>query len=265
MKFLLSTRKANPQAMEKLATEIGFDGLEVVLPSHIAENKVDDDWSLEGVTIIKAIHAANGIFKTEKYKTVLEDSISIAKRLNVSIVNIHPPSGHADFGGRQNVIEGIKLIKKLAAENSGIKICYEALSAPVKDRHHLQQAYPGPKQWLEDIKKYDLYATLDTTHIASWDEDPVMYIELLGSHLTHIHVSDYIKETKKQHCFPGEGDIKWSQFLAAVQTLKQGEIYITFEPSGKFDLTAPKEHQRLENSLNFAQQLLAYDKHNKRI
>ncbi len=248
MKFLLSTRKANPQTMEELAKELGFNGLEVVLPSHIAENKVGDDWSLEGVTTIKAIHAANGIFNAEKYKIVLEDSISIAKKLNVSIINIHPPSGHPDFGGRQNVVDGIKLIKKLSVENPDMKICYEVLSAPDKERHYFQQAYSSPKEWLEDIKKYDLYATLDTTHIASWNEDPVLYIELLGSHLIHVHASDYIKETKKQHRFPGEGDVNWKLLIGKLKALQQ-DIYITFEPSGKFDLGKAVEYQRLQKSL----------------
>ncbi len=257
MKLLLSTRKHDPVAIGSLAVEMGFDGIEYVMPSRIdVEDSVT--WSLEGLEA-QVIHARVDDYNHDRFTSALYDALTVADFLGSSIINIHPPSADPSFGGRQNVLAGIELLQYLASQYQKIKFCYELLALPTKEHHYRQKAYESFDAWLADVAQFNLPATLDTTHAFSWGVDPAVAVQQLGQHLHHVHLSDYRagggKSKDEQHLFPGEGDIDWNAFFFALKQLKRKNICITFEPAGKFDLLG-KDKGRLRKSLKFVQRQL---------
>lgn len=255
MKILLSTRTHSPAAFQDLAQELGFDGIEVVMPSRRLNEPFSRDWSLEGVKRATAVHAPVGCMDMVSYQQALQDALGVAKQLQAKVINIHPPSSAEKFGGRQNILNGIQAIQA-AGQGSNQLICYEI--TPQSHRNKLldedEKSYEGVQAWCDDIAKFNIPATLDTTHIASWGEDPSVYVSTLGANLRHIHVSDYSSDG--QHLFPGEGDINWPTFFTAVKKLTHiGEITVSIEPGARFDLFEV-DKPRLQKSLELIQQLV---------
>lgn len=255
MKFLLSTRQHDPVSMALTASEVGFYGIELVMPNRRDET-VGKEIPRNGITHADAIHAPNDYYDEIRFRSALWDAIQVAILKKATIVTIHPASAAPKFGGRQNVEACIALLKEAQRQYPGITLCYEVLAKPTKRRHELEKAYKSPADWCADVLKYGLAATLDTTHIASWGEDPAKYIRLLGNHVRHVHLSDYLKKTGEQHLFPKDGDIDWASVFFALEEINNPNLMITFEPSGKFDLKGRKEKVRLQKSLQFAQAFL---------
>lgn len=250
MKILLSTRNLSPHRVAKAANLLGFDGLELVMQTKAKRG----EWSLDGVKRIGAIHGPSRKpgHSHNGFTSILDDTISLALSLGVSIVNIHPPSAHEDVGGRQHVLDGIEEIRERMDDRPDVTVCYEVLAMPTKPNHFFEQPYKNPRDWLSDVKKYELNATLDTTHLASWGEDPATFVRSLGHRLRHVHVSDYSSKGKeKQHLFPGEGEIDWPPFFEALRSEERyREISITIEPGNRFNILG-EDKQRLLKSLHF--------------
>lgn len=249
MKLLLSTRKHDPQEIEELALAMGFDGIEFFMPARSSEDISGWRNSIMELKTVKAIHAPNGIYGYHEFNSALCDSLSTVIEMGVPILNIHPPSVHENFHGRKNVEESLNLMIELSKQYPTLTICCEVLGLPTKPHHFIQRSHQGPAEWLKDIKTYGLFATLDTTHIVSWGEDPAWYVHQLGDQLRHVHISDFANS--EQHLFPGEGEIVWDGFFEALKEQSRPDLHLTIEPAGKFDLTAKKERRRLEKSLTF--------------
>ncbi|MEX1997701.1 MAG: sugar phosphate isomerase/epimerase [Candidatus Andersenbacteria bacterium] len=239
MKVLLSTRTHPPQAVEAIALELGFDGIEVVMPSRI---KRMAPVNYDGLTHVYAVHAPLDYYDSPRFSQALKDAVAVAGQLGATLVTIHPPSAHPSCGGAMNVHQGLHLLKNYAVLHRCTIAC-EVLSRPKTPVHELQQAYRAPRYWLLDIVQHEVAATLDTTHVAAWNEDPTQYIGLLNQRLRHVHVSDYARKDQVEHLFPGTGDLNWPEFLGALrQQSQQQEISITLEPGARFDLVQHRDH-----------------------
>lgn len=241
MKILLSTRTDTPRVIDTLAREVGFDGIELLLPP-VATYTPE---YITGLTSVSAIHAPIAAYDVHEYEAALALSLSVAKDLGAQVVNIHPSA--LSRGGEENVAAGLRVLKRLQALNREVLICYEVLPKPLKEHHKLQQGYKRPRHWLLDVVQYIQPATLDTTHIASWGEALPDYVKRLGSYLRHIHISDYDPDTG-QHLFLGEGSIDFTSFFQAVKELPHADtLCVTFEPGRRFNLLKNKD--RLAASL----------------
>lgn len=250
MKILLSTRKQNPQSINQLALQMGFDGIELVMLSRHQEEQ-HPDWTINDLEHVHAIHAPVAAYNHTGFASALNDAVSLADIFKSSVVNIHPPSAHEEYGGQDNLLDGLKLIASVQQKWPSIKICCEVLPRPTTEKHILQQAHDNPMKWQADIKAYGLHATLDTTHLSSWGEEPSSFIRLLGPRLTHLHLSDYLEVTEEQHVFPGEGNIRWANFFKTLKSESTKPAYVVIEPGNRFDLSKRKEQGRLLASLNF--------------
>lgn len=264
MQILLSTRRWSSQETEKEALDLGFDGVELRLPA-VAEYTPA---FIDGLSAVRAIHAPTGAFNTEEYAAALELSCKVAKQVGATVVNIHPPA--LSRGGRQNVLAGLALLKRLSTPQNPL-LCCEVLPKPQdvlpkakegkkdgkKEKHEQQQAFDHPRQWMLEMTNRKIAATLDTTHLASWGvKDLREYLKGLGPNLRHLHVSDYDPETRQQHLFLGEGTIDFAGFFRAVKQLPQAnELYVTLEPGGRFDLN--KNRERVAKSLKIIKEAIS--------
>lgn len=246
--FLLSTRKHSPLEAEAVAREVGFDGIELVMLWEDTPARLQE---YDRLTTVRAVHAPVTDFSRQEFSESLTRAGEMARYHNVQAIVMHPAPHH--FGGRPDVLAGIKAIKAMKE----VKICYEVLPRPAKEKHRLQQAYDGISAWLDDVRDHELFAALDTTHIASWGEDPAVWVSRLGKRLCHVHLSDYHKDTHEQHLFIGGGTIKFKRFFQELKChYKPGpEFYLTLEPGNRFKL---REHLGdLRESLDIMRRALA--------
>ncbi|MBI3255600.1 MAG: sugar phosphate isomerase/epimerase [Candidatus Andersenbacteria bacterium] len=263
MKLLLSTRKQDPYTIESLAQRLGFNGIELLVSSRTEKietgdtKRIKEAWAGSQLKTVKVVHAPNGIYDQPRFISALANSVTIAKALGAEIVNIHPASCHSSFGGRANVLAGIQQIKKIPGGARGIKVCYEVLGLPnpQKPNHALQQAYANPIAWAGDVLEWGLHGTIDITHIFSWGEDPVRIIKQLGKRIGHVHISDYNSE-EGQHLFPGEGEVPWDEVLAALKEHAPSDLYLTFEPSNRYNLAEKEMEERLQKAIKYIRKRL---------
>lgn len=221
MQILLSSGAAfkafSLKETENMAISLGYDGLELMPPpAHMPPAESNRDTNYASLTKAPIMHAIGDIYDKPRFKAAVDKSIEIACTAKLNIINIHPAS--AFFGGRQNVLDGIAYIQQKEKE-TGIRFIYEML-VDVKgvhpDRQEFftqQQAYVRLEDWIQDVIEFDLHACLDTCHAGTWDIDPAELIEPLGSHLTHVHFSDFDKEKKQEHVVPGRGHVELKSFL----------------------------------------------------
>lgn len=244
---LLSTRKHPLDETISIAQELGFDGVEWNLRTDAWQELVPA--SPVGRSCIKAIHAHNGEYAADTFAAALQQGIAAAEAVGARVVNIHPPA--LSYGGRENVIKGIQLIQSLAPKHPTLTLVMEILPAPLKAKHKRRRAHDSAEAFATDIHKFSLPATLDTTHVASWQLSPAEFLPHLGNNLCHVHVSDFDPKAAlphQQHLFPGDGMIEWPAFFAALKPLgHQDMLYLTLEPANRFTL---KEHKgKLAQSL----------------
>lgn len=252
-KFLLSTRKHPPRLAEEVAEVCGFNGVEPVLPwdmsvAHAREYRL--------LKTAKAIHApiAPDKFGPREFVDSLNRAIEMALIVGARLVNIHPGGTVAN---RKDVLACVSELQRLeGVKFPGGKVAYEVpqKSGLNQSRHERQRAYAHPQDWVKDVYKYNLAATIDTTHLASWGEDPAAYVKQLKPHLAHVHVSDYLPATKdstvgKQHLFIGEGKIDFANFFHRLRKLRVDELLVTLEPKGRYDIETKETQEKLRTSL----------------
>lgn len=232
--ILFSTRKHPFKQVIALAKEFRADGVELVLHHESCFNEALA-LSIAERAFVKAIHAPNLDFTRAAFERALDSTIQLAKQLNVSVVNVHPPG--LQFEHREKILGGIKLISRLSQRHPDLALCCEVLPFPYSDKHRRRQAYEHPRDWVADIKEFKLAATLDTTHVASWGEDPAIYVKLLGENLHHIHVSDFRPEPAEQHLLLGEGSVNIGALCGAVKALApKHPLYFSLEQASHYDL-----------------------------
>lgn len=197
------------------------------------------------------------MYDAQRFESALVDSLSLAQQLSVPLINIHPPT--LAVGGRQNVLAGIELIKKIAQETH-ITIAYEMLVDPDgladrQDYFRQHQAYLTLEDYVADVKKYSLAATLDTAHLGTWNVEPREFISVLGENLHHVHLSDYSSTIKREHLLLGDGDLDWSTFL---RTLQQYFPDITVTVELHPPLTRAEVVRAVKLSRQYVRQALSY-------
>jgi sugar phosphate isomerase/epimerase len=221
MQILLSSGAAfkvfSLKETEDLALSLGYSGLELMPPpAHLPPEESDRDTAYETLAHTPVMHAIGDIYDQSRFRSALDRSIAIAQQNYIQTINIHPAS--AAFGGRDNVVSGIEYIKAKEAE-TGLTITYEMLVDPNgvhADRKQWfieQQAYTKLEDWIKDVIDFDLHASIDTCHAGTWNINPADLIEPLGSHLTHVHFSDFDTEKKEEHVVPGTGHVQLIEFL----------------------------------------------------
>lgn len=263
MKILLSTgvgylTHTLPE-VEKMALDLGYDGVEVVMPPRHMDAKESSklrDTSYSALTHAVSVHAPGDIYDQPRFRSALDDACGIAGMIGASIVVIHPAT--REHGGRDNVTESIGYIKQ-KQRDTNIAIVYEVLVDPnsvEKSRQEWfrkRQAYEKLEQWIADVKDYDLAACLDTAHIGTWNVAPETLLEKLGNNLAHVHFGDYDAEKKIEHLIPGTGNVALTPFLRTLANTHP-DITLTVELQPPTTVTAVENVAR--QSIEFIRNVL---------
>jgi sugar phosphate isomerase/epimerase len=95
--------------------------------------------------------------------------------------------------------------------------------------------------------------TIDLSHAAIAQDDPIAMAERLGSRLRHIHLTDGTGNAKDEHLVPGRGTTGAAEFLQHVaSTGFRGEIVV--EINTRKAGSREEREEDLRESLEFARQ-----------
>ena len=115
---------------------------------------------------------------------------------------------------------------------------------------------PFSNNTLEGWKQYN-HITLDTTHLATMNADPVQTLKLLGADkVVHVHLSNF--NNGKQHRLPHNGEINLEEFLRTIRKNNyQGRITIELEPDSLGVPNLDQVKRNMYDSLSFCRNILS--------
>jgi fructoselysine 3-epimerase len=155
----------------------------------------------------------------------LEDFISFAEYLGVSMVTVHPGSVHSEALVPQSVQSSISTLKRVVQAGGG------RLTVNVENQAKSNGAYHFPLgSTLESLQLLiaevdGLHFTLDTGHAYVNGQRPLEVAERLGSRFAEVHLNDN-PGTVDTHQIPGEGNAPLGELL---DKLTIGEFPVCLE------------------------------------
>jgi len=234
MKYVFSTGCLYHLPIEEiflLAREGGFDGCEVVIDQRFMnDGYLDRVQACREILPVHTIHAP--FLKMKKWGTKVNElkrTIDIARVLEASVVNFHPP---AWLTMEISFTRWLNSVRDFQKELDCGDIALTIENMPRSGRRLMLASYI-----LNDIndliafgEEHNLYFTFDTTHLASFGIDIIApFIKVFKTgRLRNIHLSD--SSDHESHLFLGRGELPVARFLNTVRRLGYDGM-ITFEVS----------------------------------
>lgn len=225
-RVLLSSASVFPEPLDaafEIASELGYDGIEVMIWSDPASQNPDEIHALIDQTQLPvgAVHAPCLLITTRVWGTdagrKLARSVTLASRVNASTVVVHPPFRWQPKYAREFGV-GVRELER----QSGIKIAVENMF-PVRVRHREISAYVP--HW--DVAEYPFkHLTLDTSHAVVSRSDPLDMLATMGQRLTHVHIGDGTGRPVDEHLVPGRGVGQCAQVLSAIDPAYTGDVVV---------------------------------------
>jgi sugar phosphate isomerase/epimerase len=157
---------------------------------------------------ICAIHAPTLLFTQRVWGLEpwgkLERSAEMAREVGAHVVVVHPPFRWQREYAR-DFLNGIAALE----ESTGVAFAVENMYPWRASRRQMEMYLPG---WDPSSEPY-ANATIDLSHAAIAQTDPIAMAERLGPRLRHIHLTDGTDSASDEHLVPGRGDIGADTFL----------------------------------------------------
>jgi len=222
-KLLLSSGSVRMQTLQKsinVADNLGFSGIEIILPIHITTNElteIKDEFNASALSVINLhspffshIIPEYFIFPGKAISKMFNTIEKASAILNPSNLVIHP---FPAFFFKERKISFME--KKLNILKKKIS-CQISIENMEKSKYPLLDPYTLINQnELKDFgKKNGFYITQDTAHCASRNLDPGEFFTNNKELINNIHLSDF---RDKQELFPlGAGVINWENFFNTI-------------------------------------------------
>lgn len=255
---LLSTASVYPRKCGfafEAAAELGYDGVEVMVWS---DETTQDQRALARLSAdnglpIRSIHAPTLLVSQRVWGRApgpkLRRSVDMALEVGASTVVVHPP-----FRWQYRYARSFAdLVRELNRE-SGVTVAVENMY-PWRGRRREMQAYlPG---WDPADHDYDA-VTLDLSHAAIAQQDPLALLDVFGPRLRHVHLADGTSNTRDEHLVPGRGDQPCDKVLEElVRRGWSGSVVVEITTRRADD--AAERREDLAASLDFARTYLRPD------
>ncbi|MFP5253362.1 MAG: sugar phosphate isomerase/epimerase family protein [Actinomycetes bacterium] len=202
----LSTASVYPESTAvgfELAARLGYDAVEVM----VGIDPVSQD--LQAVKRLRdyhevpvcAVHApclliTQRVWGTEPWGK-LERSAEMAHEIGADVVVVHPPfRWQRDYA--RGFVDGIADLER----RTGVAFAVENMYPWRASRRQMEAYLPG---WDPSAQDY-ANATIDLSHSATAQIDPVAMAGRLGERLRHIHLTDGTGSAKDEHLVPGRGN-----------------------------------------------------------
>jgi len=186
----------------ELASRLGYDAVEVMVGIDPLSQDVDAVKRLRDYHQVPvcAVHApclliTQRVWGTEPWGK-LERSAEMARAVGADVVVVHPPFRWQREYAR-GFVEGIADLER----RTGIAFAVENMYPWRASRRQMEAYLPG---WDPSDQDY-ANATIDLSHSATAQTDPVAMAERLGERLRHIHLTDGTGSAKDEHLVPGRG------------------------------------------------------------
>ncbi|WP_182525579.1 sugar phosphate isomerase/epimerase family protein [Nocardioides dongkuii] len=211
----LSTSSVYPESSAHAfgyAAEIGYDAVEVMVgidalsQQTSAVKQLSDHHGLP----VSAVHAPCLLFTQRVWGTEpwgkLERSAEMAHEVGAAVVVVHPPfRWQREYAA--GFVDGIAALE----ESTGIAFAVENMYPwRASQKRGMEMYLPG---WDPSAEPY-ANTTIDLSHAAIAQSDPVAMAERLGGRLRHVHLTDGTGSAKDEHLVPGRGSTGAAAFLA---------------------------------------------------
>lgn len=240
------------------AAELGYEAVEVMVGMDAISQQISAVQSLvdHHQVPVCAVHAPCLLFTQRVWGLEpwgkLERSAQMAEAVGAEVVVVHPPfRWQRDYA--RDFVNGIAALEN----SSGIAFAVENMypwraSARRRLERRLEMYQPG---WDPSTEPY-ANTTIDLSHAAIAQSDPVAMAERLGPRLRHVHLTDGTDSAKDEHLVPGRGDIGAADFLAHLTSSGfAGEVVLEINTRRCADRT--EREVDLAESLEFARSHLS--------
>ena len=253
----LSTASVYPESSAHAfgyAASLGYDAVEVMvgIDALSQQTSVVKQLAEHHDIAISAIHAPCLLFTQRVWGTEpwgkLERSAEMAHAVGAEVVVVHPPfRWQRDYA--RDFVNGIAALE----ESTGIAFAVENMYPwRASSRRGMEMYLPG---WDPSEEPY-ANTTIDLSHAAIAQSDPILMAERLGSRLRHVHLTDGTANAKDEHLVPGRGVMGAAEFLRHLGTTGfAGEIIVEINTRKCAD-RAERERDLVE-SLEFAREHLS--------
>jgi sugar phosphate isomerase/epimerase len=225
-KFALSTASVYPESVAhgfEYAARLGYDAVEVMVSIDAISQDVDKVRRLRDYHEVPvcAVHAPCLLITQRVWGTdpwlKLEMSAEMAHELGADVVVVHPPfRWQKDYAA--GFVEGIARLERETGLAFAVENMYpwRATSRRVMD---VYQPHWDPSR--EDYAN----TTIDLSHAATAQSDPIEMARRLGDRLRHVHMTDGSGSPKDEHLVPGRGNQPCGEFLEHLaETSFEGHI-----------------------------------------
>ena len=213
-KFALSTASVYPESVAEAfqyAARLGYDAVEVMVSIDAVSQDGDKVRRLRDYHEVPvcAVHAPCLLITQRVWGTdpwvKLEMSAEMAHELGADVVVVHPPfRWQREYAA--GFVEGIARLE----EQTGLAFAVENMypwRATSRRAMDVYQPHWDPSR--EDYAN----TTIDLSHAATAQSDPIEMARRLGSRLRHIHMTDGSGSAKDEHLVPGRGTQPCGEFL----------------------------------------------------
>jgi len=253
----LSTASTYPESTAHAfgyAARLGYDAVEVMVGIDALSQQIDAVTALSehhGVPVC-AVHAPCLLFTQRVWGTdpwgKLERSAEMAHAVGADVVVVHPPfRWQKDYATA--FVDGIAALE----ESTGLAFAVENMYPwRASQRRGVEMYLPG---WDPSTENY-ANTTIDLSHAAIAQSDPVAMAERLGPRLRHLHLTDGSGSAKDEHLVPGRGTQPAAELLRLLaRTGFTGHVVLEINTRKAVD-RAERERD-LQESLDFAREHLA--------
>ncbi|MBB5893074.1 sugar phosphate isomerase/epimerase family protein [Kutzneria kofuensis] len=201
----LSTASVYPEpvgAAFELAGDLGYDGVEVMVWADPVSQDMDallDLSDRHGVPVL-AVHAPCLLISQRVWSPDpvirLRRAVTAAQVLDAPTVVVHPP-----FRWQRRYADRFTELVEELNETSGIAIAVENMF-PVRLRGTELSAF---KPSVDPTDVGHRHYTLDLSHTAAAQMDPLAMAQRMGKGLVHVHLADGSGAARDEHLVPGRG------------------------------------------------------------
>jgi sugar phosphate isomerase/epimerase len=204
--FALSTASVYPESVAhafEYAARLGYDAVEVMVSIDAISQDVDKVRRLRDYHQVPvcAVHAPCLLITQRVWGTdpwvKLEMSAEMAHELDADVVVVHPPfRWQREYAA--GFVEGIARLE----EQTGLAFAVENMYPWRATSRRAMDVYQP--HWDPSRESY-ANTTIDLSHAATAQSDPLEMARRLGPRLRHIHMTDGSGSAKDEHLVPGRG------------------------------------------------------------
>lgn len=220
------------QRVFELATESGFDGVELIINQDFQRiNAVKLVRSLQEIATIHSVHAP--FMELDGWGGAIDSlklSVKLAAECGIPLVNFHPPSWMGLEIGFWRWLYSVHDYQKQIGLDENVTITMENMPwvGKWKINPHILS---NTQQLVDFIQRHNLFMTFDCTHMGSGKTNFIndFFLCYDSGRIRNIHFSDY--GHGREHLLPGHGILPLTRFLNHLRSTEyQNTVTLELDP-----------------------------------